>query len=218
VLHLGSFRAHARHAVLPLMEGVIGPFLVFYLVLLLAGFRGACIAALVWSYGAVARRLVTHERIPGILLVGTLLFTLRTAVALGTSSSFLYFVQPTASTYLVALVFLVSAAAGHPLIQRFAVDFCPLDPELMRRPFVKRFFVQISLLWAFVLFTNASFVLWLLLTSSLKAFVVERTLVGAVLTVGGIVASTAWFCRVMQLNGVTVRFGGMRPAEVTSLS
>ncbi len=218
VLHLGSIRAHARHVSLPLVEGVVGPCAVFYLALVLGGFRAACVAALVWSYLAVARRLVRRERIPGILLVGTLLFTLRTGVALGTGSAFVYFVQPTASTYVVALAFLFSAMLGRPLIERFAHDFCPLDPELMRRPFVRRFFVRISVLWAIVLTVNATFVLWLLFTSPLTTFFVERTVASAALTIGGIVLSTSWFRREMQLNGVTVRFGAAPPVQLAIVS
>jgi intracellular septation protein A len=214
VLRLGSVGAHARHAIPAVVEGVVGPCVVFYVALLAAGFRPACIAALVWSYAAVARRLVRRERIPGTLLVGTLLFTIRTVVALGTGSAFLYFVQPTASTYIVALAFLGSAALGRPLIERFAHDFCPLDPELMRAPFVRRFFVRLSLLWAVVLFVNASFVLWLLYASSLATFYVERTVASTVLTCGGVVLSLLWFRRTMLANGLTVRFGGADADEV----
>ena len=207
VLHLGSLRAHARHAFAPLMEGVVGPTVVFYLSLVLGGFHDACLAALAFSYAAVARRVARRERIPGTLLIGTLLFSLRTAVALGTGSSFLYFVQPTASTYVVALAFVVSAVLGRPLAERFAHDFCPLDPELLRRPFVRRFFVRISVLWAGVLFVNASFVLWLLFRSSLATFFVERTIVSTTLTVGGVALSALLFRREMARNGLTVRLG-----------
>jgi hypothetical protein len=48
--------------------------------------------------------------------------------------------------------------------------------------------------------------MWLLLESSVRTFVVERSLVSAVLTVGGIVLSTLWFVRVMRCAGLTVRF------------
>lgn len=212
ILHLGSLRSHARHAFAPLLEGVVGPFVVFYATLLLGGFRAACVAALAWSWAAVARRVARRERLPGTLLVGTLLFTLRTAVALGTGSAFLYFVQPTASTYLVALAFVGTALAGRPLVERFAQDFCPIDPALFHRPFVRRFFVRLSLLWAVVLFVNATFVLWLLLASPLATFYVERTVASTALTAGGVVLSTLWFRREMQRNGLTVRFGGPRPA------
>ncbi len=82
----------------------------------------------------------------------------------------------------VAALFLVSVVARRPLAERLAHDFCPLDPDVLVRPFVRRFFLRVSLLWGAVLATQAGFVLWLLLVSSLRAFVVERQLVNSVLT------------------------------------
>jgi len=63
-------RAAIRHAIPLVIEGVLGPFAVFYLVLVLAGFRGALIAALSWSYLAVGRRLLKGERVSMLLLFG----------------------------------------------------------------------------------------------------------------------------------------------------
>jgi intracellular septation protein A len=206
VLHLGSIRAHLRHAAVPVLEGVIGPFVAFYLVLVAGGFQGACIAAFAWSCLALARRIVRRERISGTLLIGTGLTGLRTVTGLVSHSAFLYFLQPTAGTYLIALAFLVSALLRRPLTERLAHDYCPIDQELAARPFVRQFFVRISLLWGIVMLANASFVLWLLFTSSLRAFVVERTAVSWVLTGAGIVVSTFWFRRAMRRQGITVRF------------
>ncbi len=79
---------------------------------------------------------------------------------------------------------------------------------MFARPFVRRFFLRLSMLWFVVLATQAGFVMWLLLASSVRTFVVERSLVSAVLTVGGIVLSTLWFVRVMRGAGLTVRFSG----------
>ena len=58
-----------------------------------------------------------------------------------------------------------------------------------------------------MLLVNAGFVLWLLVASSLHAFVIERTAVTWALTGGGIAFSTLWFVRMMRKAGVTVRFG-----------
>ncbi|MHB8682594.1 MAG: VC0807 family protein [Acidimicrobiales bacterium] len=195
-----------RHALPSLIEGTIGPGALFYLVLVTAGFHGALIAALGWSYLAAARRIVRRERLPGLLLLGIVLVSLRTAVSFATGSAFVYFIQPTAGTFLVAVIFLVTAVLGRPLVERLAHDFCPLDPELTSRPFLRRFFVRVSLLWCIVLTTNAGFVLWLLLRSSLQAFVLERTVVSTVLTAGGIALSVIWFVRAMKEHGIAVRF------------
>jgi hypothetical protein len=207
VLHIPSLSASLKHALPALVEGVIGPFVVFYLVLVLAGFDGALFAALGWSYLALARRLIRRQRVPSTLLLGSALLTLRTIVTFATGSSILYFAQPTAGTFIVAMLFFASAIAGRPFTQRLARDFCPLDPEMMKSPFVKTFFVRISVLWGAVLAVNAGFVMWLLFTSSLKVFVVERTLTTWVLTIGGIALSVFWFVRSMHRQGVSVRCG-----------
>ena len=67
-----------------------------------------------------------------------------------------------------------------------------------------------------VLLVNSGFVLWLLLASSLHAFVIERTLVTWVLMGGGIVLSTLWFVRTMRRAGIAVRFGAIGASELAS--
>lgn len=214
VLHLPSPRAFLRHALPSLIESTIGPAVLFYLVLVTAGFRGALIAAVAWSYLAAGRRVLRRQPIPGMLLIGLVLLSMRTLVAFITGSAFLYFVQPTAGTFLVAVVFLITAVAGRPLVARLAHDFCPLDPDLLKSDHLRRFFLRVSYLWAVVLTTNAGFVLYLLLRSSLRAFVIERTVASGVLVVGGVVLSVLWFVRSMGRHGIAVRFSGAQLAPV----
>jgi hypothetical protein len=208
VLHMPSPRAALRHALPIVFEGVVGPLALFYTVLLLAGFRGALISALCWSYAAVIRRVWRGERITALLMLGTALLTLRTTVAFVTGSAFVYFAQPTAGAILVAVVLLVSAAIHRPFTQRFAHDFCPLDPALLARPRVQKFFVRISVLWAAVLLLNAGLVLWLLVSSSLRMFVLERTAATWSLTAGAIAFSIMRFTAAMRSDDVTVHWGG----------
>jgi hypothetical protein len=189
------------------LEGVVAPLGAYYLMLLIAGFRGALIGALAWSYLIVGRRLVRHQRVSTLLLVGTALLTLRTVISFITGSAFLYFIQPTASTFLVSLALVGSALLGRPFTQRFTHDFCPLTPELLARPTVHRFFVRVSFLWATVMFLNGAVVLWLLLTESVGAFAVERSGISVSLTAGAIALSVIWFARSMRRDGVTVHFG-----------
>jgi hypothetical protein len=219
VLHLPSPRAFVRHALPSLVESTIGPAALFYVVLVTAGFKGALIAAVGWSYLAVFRRVLRRERVSGMLLLGLVLVSMRTAIAFATGSAFIYFIQPTMGTFLVAILFLVTALARRPLIERLAHDFCPFDPEFMKSEFLRRFFLRVSLLWAVVLTTNAGFVLMLLLRSSLKAFVIERTVATTVLTVGGVVLSVLWFVRSMKKHGIAVRFSSafhLAPAPVVA--
>src|SRR6185312_4460886 len=81
VVHLPSPRNSAQHALPALLEGVIVPFGLFYLVLLTWGFRGALITGLTWSLLALARRLWRGERPPATLVMGTVLLTVRTVIS-----------------------------------------------------------------------------------------------------------------------------------------
>jgi intracellular septation protein A len=204
-------RRALRHALPIVLEGVIGPLIVFYLLLLLTGFRGALIAALAWSYLALGRRLVKGERVSMLLLFGTILISVRTAIAFVTGSAFLYFAQPTVGTVAISMALLVSAVLGRPFTQRFAHDFCPMDPAIMRRPLVRRFFIRISFLWASVLMLNAGLVFWLLVSSSLRSFVLERSLVTYGLTSIAIFISITGFMAMMRNDGITVKWAPRVP-------
>jgi hypothetical protein len=193
------------------LEGVVGPLIVFYLLLVLTGFRGALIAALAWSYLALGRRLLKGERVSMLLFFGTILISLRTVVAFVTGSAFLYFAQPTAGTVAISVALLVSAVAGRPFTQRFAHDFCPMDPAIMKRPLVRRFFIRISFLWASVLMLNAGLVFWLLVSSSLRSFVLERSLVTYGLTSVAIFISITGFMTMMRRDGITVKWTPRAP-------
>jgi hypothetical protein len=208
LLILPQPRKALRHALPVVLEGVVGPLVLFYLLLVFTGFKGALIAALTWSYLALGRRLLRGERVSMLLLFGTILLTLRTAIAFITGSAFLYFAQPTAGTIVIALALLVSAVLGRPFTQRFAHDFCPMDPAIMRRPLVRQFFIRISVLWATVLMLNAGLVFWLLLSSSLRSFVLERSAVTYGLTAIAIFFSITGFMAMMRRDGITVEWAG----------
>ena len=214
VLLLPQPRKVLRHAFPIVLEGVVGPLVLFYPLLVVSGFRGALIAALTWSYLALGRRLFKGERISMLLLFGTILLTLRTVVAFITGSAFVYFAQPTAGTIVISLALLVSALLGRPFTQRFAHDFCPMDPAIMRRPLVHRFFVRISVLWASVLMLNAGLVFWLLVSSSLRSFVLERSAVTYGLTAIAIFFSISGFMAMMRRDGITVEWARTKAPAV----
>jgi hypothetical protein len=207
VLHMPAPRKALRHAVPIVLEAMLVPLAIFYLVLLVTGFRGALVAALCWSLLATGRRLLKGERVSTLLVLGTMLLVVRTTIAFITGSAFVYFAQPAAGTILISLVLFGSAIVKRPFTQRFAGDFCPMDPDLMKRPMVHRFFVRISVLWATVLMLNTGFVLWLLVVSSLHAFVLEKSLVTWTLTAGAIYLSIRQFVVMMRGDGITVKWG-----------
>jgi hypothetical protein len=158
----------------------------------------------------VGLRLATRRRVPGVLLIGTVTATARTAIAIASGSVFVYFLQPTLGTALVATAFLLSVALGRPLTERLARDFCPIPAEVLADSRVRRFFLQISLLWAATQLVNASVTLWLLMSQEVGTFVVARMATSATLTVGAITVSTWWFRHTMTRHGILVA----RPAPV----
>src|SRR6476659_3011904 len=111
--------------------------------------EGTMIAGLVWVYSAILVRAITRRPIPGILLLGALTITARTVIALASGSVVVYFLQPSLGTMLVAGAFLLSVPLDKPLAGRLAADFCPLPDDVHANTHVRRFFRQVSLLWAF---------------------------------------------------------------------
>jgi hypothetical protein len=195
-------RTLARHAAPHVIEGTVVPLALFLLTLHFLGVWGAVLIGLGWTYAAVARRLVMRQRVPGILLLTAATLTARTIVAMASGSVVVYFLQPTLGTALVAAAFLLSVPLGRPLAERLARDFCPIPSGVLARAPVRRFFLQISLLWAFTQLANAAVTLWLLLSQSLATFLVAKTLVSWGLTGGAIIVSTLWFRRSMRRHGI----------------
>jgi hypothetical protein len=206
ILELPRPRAIARHAFPHIVEGTLIPLAVFYLTMWTAGVWGAALSAMVWSYGTVLRRLYRRERVPGVLVIGAVLVTARTFIALQTGSVFLYFLQPTLGTVLVAGLFLLSVPVGKPLAERLARDFCPLPESLLARPFMRQFFMRISLLWAAVFLTNAAISFYLLLNQSVGAYVVTKQAATSGIWIAAIATSVWYFVRVMRHHGIKATF------------
>ena len=134
---------------------------------------------------------------PGLVLLGAVTITARSAIAVGTGSTFLYFLQPMLGTALVATAFLASVLTGRPLAARLARDFCPIPEHVASAAPMRRFFVQITLLWAVTELVIAAVAITLLLSESVGVFVVTRTVSSLVITGLAIGASVGWFQRTM---------------------
>ena len=102
------------------------------------------VAALVWSYGAIAFRALTGRRTSGLLILTAAVLTGRTVVAAVANSTFLYFLQPIISDGVVATGFLLSLATARPIVARLAGDFYPMDHELSMRPRIQRLFLHLT--------------------------------------------------------------------------
>ncbi len=147
--------------------------------------------ALMWSYGAVVRRVVRNRPVPGLLILATIGITVRTIVYLLSSNDFIYFVGPIMRTTLTGLVFAASVVAGRPLIARFAGDFCPLTPDVGARPGIRSLFKRLTFLWAGVNAAAAASSLALLLTVPVSVFVVTAAVSAWTVTCTGVVVTVA---------------------------
>ena len=93
-----------RRAVPQIVEAILVPLGLFYAALSVLGPKGAICTALAWNFMALLRRLWRRERLPGVLLLGTVGLTARSVVALVSSSSlFVYFLQPSLGTALLGV-------------------------------------------------------------------------------------------------------------------
>jgi hypothetical protein len=188
----------ARHAVPHLIEATLVPLALFYTALWLLGVWGALIAALAWSYLAIGRRLITRKRVPGMLLMGALGLTARTLVAFASGSVFLYFLQPTFTTVVIAGAFLFSLRTGRPMAERLAADFCPLDADVISLPVIKRVFARITLLWALLQFASAALTIGLLVSQPVGIYVASKTVASFAVVGFGVVLSTMWFIKALE--------------------
>jgi hypothetical protein len=158
-----------------LLIAVVLPAVLFYGFFALAGVWAAMVAALVWSYGAIAWRALTGRRASGLLILAALLLTGRSLLSVVADSPWLYFLQPIISDGLVALLFLLSLASARPMVARLAGDFYPMDHELAARPRVLRLFRNLTIMWAVLGLAKAATMLWLLQSQTLATFVLVKS-------------------------------------------
>jgi hypothetical protein len=161
----------ARHALPTVIEATLVPSALFFIGWVTVGKWAAFAAASIWGYGALARHLRSGQRVPGLLILALVGLTVRTALAVATGSTFLYFAQPIVGTSLMAMIFLGSTLTTRPFVARLAADFYPLTPQIAARGRVKRLFRDLTLLWAVVNLMNAAAALSLLLTLPTGIFI-----------------------------------------------
>lgn len=199
-----NVRSVVRHALPNVIEGKLVPLVLFIAFLELIGTAWALVVALVWSLGAIAVRTMTGRRIPGLVVLSATTLAARTAAALATGSMVVYFLQPTITTFVVGAAFLVSVPLGAPLARKLAYDLLPFDDATKSHPLVERFFVRLSLFWAFTSLVNASITVWLLLTQSTTTFVVVKSVLGPITGTVTIGAMAIWFWVTLSRSGTRV--------------
>ena len=187
------------------VEGVLIPTGLFYLGLWLGGVWGGMIAALVWSVGALGRRMIVGG-VSGLLVLAVATLAARAAITGVSGNPAMYFWQPVAGEAVLGLVFLASLPLGRSLAHRLAHDFLPLDtgPAQAR---LRRVFRRITFLWAVVFLVLASLSWYLLSHSGIAAFVGYRTAISAVVKALAIAASVYLFRSGLRRQGIRVAFG-----------
>jgi hypothetical protein len=205
VLHLPAIGALLRRAVPVVVEGVLMPTGLFYLGFWLGGVWGGMIAALVWSLGALGRRMV-RGGVSGLLVLAVVTMAARVLATGLSGNTDVYFLQPVVGEAALGLVFLASLPAGRSLSHRLAHDFVPLD-GLAPHARLRRIFYGITVLWAVVFFL-LSFLGWYLLGhSGVAAYVGYRTAISAGVKALAIAVSVQLFRSGLRRHGIRLAFG-----------
>jgi intracellular septation protein A len=200
-------KAMLRHAGPNVLEAKVLPLAIFLAALEASGHTGAVLAALVWTLVVLCYRVVSRQRVSGLIVLSACSLIVRTFLALATGSMAVYFLQPILTTVIVGLAILISVPLGRPLVERLAYDFCPLDAETAAHPSVKRFFTCFSLMWAAASFANAGVTVWLLETQSTATFVTVKSVLGPALTALAVAAAFLWMRAELVRNELRVVFG-----------
>lgn len=195
-------RTMLRRGAPSVLEGTLIPLGIFYLAMWLLGIWGAIALSLAWSWGAIALRLATRRRIPGLLVVGALALTARSLMSFLADSIFLYFLQPTLGTVVLAAAFLISVPAGSPLAARLTHDFMPMPAAFSAHPAVRRFFVRVSILWGGIQLANAAIGLWLLISQPISVYLVTKTAATSLIMGIALLGCVVWFRRILTVNGL----------------
>ena len=192
----------ARIAAPQVLEGVIIPVLLFVVTMRLVGVWAAIFVAFAAEGLAIGRRLIKGARVSSFVYIGAVMLVARSAFALATGSTFVYFAQPILGAAIVATAFLVSVALGRPLARRFASDYCVIPGHVHADARVHAYFQRCSLMWAAVGAANTCITLWLLLTQPTATFLMAKTFLSITLTVTAVGFSIIWFRRTVVRHGL----------------
>jgi hypothetical protein len=205
---LPSLWGVARHSAPRVVEATLIPTGLLYAAVKITGsvWPGA-IAALVWAVLLLAGRALRSRRIPGILVLAVIGLAIRTAVAMASGSTFLYFLQPVITTMVVAAVFLASLRTDRPMVARLAQDFCPLTSDITDRVGVKAHFRRLTVMWSAVNVVNGMLTLWLLLALQSSSFLAMKTVTVAGVTWTAVVVTVVASLRVCRTEGLRYNRG-----------
>jgi hypothetical protein len=204
---IAVFVAVVRHAAPHVIEASLVPTALFYCCLVLIGLTAAFAAALLWVYAAVVVRVLWHQPVPPLLVLGAIGITVRTAISMVSGSTFYYFAQPVIGSAIMGCVFLLSVAVGRPMVEKLALEFWPLTPDMLGRSAVTRLLRGLTFFWAGVNLVMAAATLTLLLWLPLATYVAVKQVTSLAIT-GAAIALT------IHLSLRTARREGLAPVRM----
>lgn len=203
-IDLPPLRPAVVNATVLLLEAVIVPTALFALLLPLSGLTPALLGSLGWCWLTVAFRTVRRRRTPGTLMLTTSMFTARTAMALATSSAFVYLAQPVLGSLCMAAVFVGSAVIGRPLTLRLARDFVHVPAHLITRARVRRMFRDVAILWGLSRAVTA-LLSFQMLRLGTEQGLLARGVLSPLVTMLGVAVCAWWGWRSLRADGVRLR-------------
>ncbi|GAB2963864.1 VC0807 family protein [Nonomuraea fastidiosa] len=199
---LPRLTALARQAAPKLLEAVVAPLAVFYLAMVVLGFKWALALTVAWVYLGVIWRLIRRVKVPATMYLAAFAITVRAAVAFWTGTWMWFFIQPEMGTICISFAFLASVRLNRPLVQKLTLDYIHLPSAVLKHERVRRFFARITLLWAFVLLMNSTLSIALAvyesLAGTLAGFMLLRTSAVALISGTAIAFSVIAFKRLLQ--------------------
>lgn len=205
VIEIAGLKATLLKAGRLLVEAALVPTVLLATLLHVAGLPWALGAALGWVYLTVLVRWLRERHLPGTLLLCASMLSGRVAVALMTSSAFVYLLQPVVGSVCMAGLFLVSAALGRPVTIRLARDFVHVPVHVLERRAVRRMFSEVALLWGASRLADAGMNLSVLHFRGVDAGILSRGLLSPVLTLTTVAVCTFWGWRALRRDGVALR-------------
>jgi len=195
-------RALCRSIGFQVVEGTLIPALIFWSMLHLTGLVWALLSGLAWCYLAIARRWTRGVTLPAVLVVGALLFTTRTGLAMGFHSTFVFLLTPTINAFVLALAFGGSALLRRPLTERFARDFVGLPSQVTALAKVQQVLRRLSLVWALANVINGAVAFQLLVANHYDAVMLARSVMTPVLTSIAVACCVLMGRRALHAEGI----------------
>jgi hypothetical protein len=204
VIEIRGLKATVLRSLRLLLEAALIPTVLLAVLLHTAGLGWAMGSALGWIVLTVAFRWTRDRHLPGTLILCAGMLSGRAAIALATSSAFIYLLQPVVGSVLMGFLFLGSACMGRPVTVRLARDFVHLPVHVLERKNVRRMFSEVALLWGASRVADAGMNLSFL-HSSVDAGLISRGIFSPVLTALTVAVCAAWGVRALRREGVAVR-------------